>query len=177
MCAKKVVSVPLAETVFVNDEHFGRPLYTSRAGHRRVLEPLLQRQYAEYLKCHKYFGTMFGAAAYAQRPDPQPLSYEQWVDEQLNEHLRPASEIRYEVHRLAWGTNPAALCDCMVDSEWLLPDDILREIGADPNDEELACCGLRDQWSRYPAGSLVVTGLSVEGHPLWILTHLLPDDA
>ena len=37
--------------------------------------------------------------------------------------------------------------------------------GFDPDDEEITACRLAAAWNGHPAGAVVITGLTVEGHP------------
>ena len=42
--------------------------------------------------------------------------------------------------------------------------DIVKAAGFDPEDEEVTVCDLAEEWNGHPAGSLVVTELTVCGH-------------
>lgn len=46
----------------------------------------------------------------------------------------------------------------------------LLAAGFDPDDEEITVVELAEDWEGHPAGSLVVTGCTVEGHPFAIET-------
>jgi len=41
----------------------------------------------------------------------------------------------------------------------------VRAAGFDPEDEDVVCCELTEEWEGHPAGSLVVTGCTIEGYP------------
>lgn len=47
------------------------------------------------------------------------------------------------------------------DVDW---DTTVAAAGFNPGDEEVSICTLSATWNGHPAGSLVVTGLAVEGH-------------
>ena len=67
--------------------------------------------------------------------------------------------------RYRYGTTPHELH--LEEAGWQdLPSDLeYREAGFDPEDEEVTICRLIDAWNGHPAGSVVITGLTVEGHP------------
>jgi hypothetical protein len=46
-----------------------------------------------------------------------------------------------------------------------LTDDEWRAAGFEPDDEEAGFGALTDDWNGHKAGALVVSGLTVEGHP------------
>lgn len=48
-------------------------------------------------------------------------------------------------------------------------DGVVRKAGFNPRDEELAMAYLRKPWNGHPAGSIVVYGLIVRGHPFAIV--------
>lgn len=45
----------------------------------------------------------------------------------------------------------------------------ISSAGFNPNDEELVIGELTEEWDHNPTGSLVISGLSVEGHPFTVL--------
>ena len=49
-------------------------------------------------------------------------------------------------------------------SDDLWDNDIVTAAGFDPEDEEVTVCDLAEEWNGHPAGSLVVTELTVRGH-------------
>jgi hypothetical protein len=49
------------------------------------------------------------------------------------------------------------------EAEW--SEEVVVAAGFDPDDEEISVCRLTADWKGHPAGSLVVTGLTVSGHP------------
>lgn len=47
-------------------------------------------------------------------------------------------------------------------------DATVSSTGENPEDEEISICRLTDDWNNHPKGSLIVTGLTVEGHPFYV---------
>jgi len=48
-------------------------------------------------------------------------------------------------------------------------DEIMRACGLDPEDEEYTTAILQEDWEGHPAGSDVIVGLTVTGHPFWVI--------
>lgn len=46
-----------------------------------------------------------------------------------------------------------------------ITDEDVQAAGFDPNDEELNSGTLTEEWNGHPAGSVVLSGATVEGHP------------
>lgn len=54
-------------------------------------------------------------------------------------------------------------------------DALVKAAGEDPNDEEISLTLLSEPWEGHPAGALVVTGLSLEGHPFHVSAQRMPN--
>lgn len=48
-------------------------------------------------------------------------------------------------------------------------DDVVAAAGFDPDDSDVTVTDLAEDWHGHPAGSLVVTGLTCEGHPFAVV--------
>ena len=55
------------------------------------------------------------------------------------------------------------------DHEW---DDVCASAGFDPADDEVGTGNLTAAWNGHPAGALVVSGCTVEGHPFAVSNEL-----
>lgn len=63
-----------------------------------------------------------------------------------------------------YGNNPESLpLDCEGYIEGY--EEICIAAGFNPEDEETNACTLTEDWNGHPAGSIVVTGPTVTGHP------------
>jgi len=51
-------------------------------------------------------------------------------------------------------------------------DEIVTDAGFNPQDEEVIMCELTEDWNDHSVGSLVITGLTVTGHPFTIFRTL-----
>jgi len=72
------------------------------------------------------------------------------------------------VEKWQWGLGTASigLRDCSHDLPF---DEVCKAAGVPPWDEELELRELAHDWQYYLAGTPVLTGLTTEGHPFWMV--------
>ena len=63
--------------------------------------------------------------------------------------------------RYVYGNNPELL-PLSEDSFW--DEKKIIEAGFNPDDDEIICCELTEDWNDHATGSIVVTGFTVTGH-------------
>lgn len=64
------------------------------------------------------------------------------------------------IYLVDWGTEPDV-------QDW---DEMVTAAGFDPEDEEVGCGLLLESWNGHPAGAVIISGLTVTGHPFAVST-------